>query len=200
MSSGHASHQIGIDVDFWLNPMPARPYTARERETVSAVSMLASGGQRVNPNIWTGAHARLLKRAASYPEVARIFIHPAIKKALCEGAGADRAWLHKLSPWWGHHYHFHVRLKCPKDSPQCKNQKPVGAGDRCGAELNKWLARIRPPRKEPSAPPKPRKAKPQITLADLPAECTTMLRRAGVLEGGARTVGAAPASNAAKRN
>jgi penicillin-insensitive murein DD-endopeptidase len=182
MSSGHASHQIGMDVDFWLNPMPAKTYTAREREDVSAVSMLASGGQAVDPNIWTDAHAKLLKHAVSYPEVARIFVHPAIKKALCNGAGTDKTWLHKVQPWWGHHYHFHVRLSCPKNSPECENQPPLGADDGCGAELDKWLQKIKAPETPPKEPTTPPKSKPQLTLAELPSACTAMLKAAGALE------------------
>ena len=30
----------------------------------------------------------------------------------------------RLRPWWAHHDHFHVRLKCPADSPQCVPQEP----------------------------------------------------------------------------
>jgi penicillin-insensitive murein endopeptidase len=186
MSSGHASHQIGIDVDFWLNPMPDRTYTAQERENISAVSMLAPSGQTVDPGIWSANHAKLLRRAVSYPEVARIFVHPAIKKALCDGAGNDKSWLHKVHPWWGHHYHFHVRLRCPSDSPECENQKDTGNGDGCGAELDKWLKLIKPPPKEDS---KPAKGKPPLTLAQLPAACTAMLKQAGALEAG-KTAGA----------
>ena len=37
----------------------------------------------VDPDKWTPLHTQLIKRAASYPEVARIFVHPAIKKELC---------------------------------------------------------------------------------------------------------------------
>ena len=69
---------------------------------------------------------KLIKRAASYPQVARIFVHPAIKKALCQMAtqvGKDRAWLGKVRPWWNHHYHFHVRLTCPPGMEGCENQK-----------------------------------------------------------------------------
>lgn len=198
MSSGHASHQIGMDVDFWLNPMPAKTYTAEERENISAVSMLASDGQTVDPNIWTETHAKLLKHATSYPEVARIFVHPAIKKALCESAGADKAWLHKIEPWWGHHYHFHVRLSCPKDSPECENQRPLPDGDGCGAELEKWLKMIKKPDK-PETPPKqpttPPKSKPPITLAELPPACTAMLKAAGALDPG-KTAGTTAATAA----
>jgi len=30
---------------------------------------------------------------------------------LCDQAGRDRGWLAKVRPWWGHYYHFHVRMK-----------------------------------------------------------------------------------------
>ena len=40
MLTGHASHQIGLDADIWLTPMPDRRLSASERETMSAVSMI----------------------------------------------------------------------------------------------------------------------------------------------------------------
>jgi len=39
MVSGHSSHQIGLDVDIWLTPMPDRVLTPEERENMTAVSM-----------------------------------------------------------------------------------------------------------------------------------------------------------------
>ena len=33
MLSGHASHQIGLDADIWLNPMPNRKLSARSGRT-----------------------------------------------------------------------------------------------------------------------------------------------------------------------
>ena len=48
--------------------------------------------------------------------------NPAIKKALCRDVKGDRSWLHKIRPVYGHNYHFHVRIGCPKDSPDCKAQ------------------------------------------------------------------------------
>ena len=85
MLTGHASHQVGLDADIWLTPMPDRRLTNQEREDLSATSMLADDKVSVDPKIWTDAHARLIKRAASYSAVERIFVHPAIKKALCDG-------------------------------------------------------------------------------------------------------------------
>ena len=50
MRTGHASHQIGLDVDLWLTPMPDRRLTGEEREMISAVSMLAAGTRTVDPS------------------------------------------------------------------------------------------------------------------------------------------------------
>ena len=173
MLTGHASHQIGLDADIWLNPAPPRRYTEAERETVSAVSVVINR-EKINPEIWTEAHARLLRRAASYPEVARIFVHPPIKKALCDWARGDRSWLRKIRPWWGHVYHFHVRLRCPAGAPLCKDQPAPPPGDGCGAELASWLKE--PPKpKEPVKPKKPPKPKPEMTIAALPDACRAVL-------------------------
>ena len=89
MLTGHASHQVGLDADIWLTPMPDRRLSEKEREELSATSMLAADQVSVDPKVWTDAHVRLLKRAASYAGVERIFVHPAIKKALCEAAAKD---------------------------------------------------------------------------------------------------------------
>jgi len=174
MLTGHASHQIGLDADIWFTPMPDRRLTEKEREELSAISMLGPDKLSVDAKIWTESHVRLVKRAASYPEVDRIFVHPAIKKALCEGAdkmGSDRSWLRKVRPYWGHHYHFHIRMSCPAGSASCKDQAAPPPGDGCGKELSDWLALIAAPPK----PKKPSKPKPPMTLAQLPGECRAVL-------------------------
>ena len=40
MLTGHTSHQVGLDADIWLTPMPDRILTPQEREDMIAVSML----------------------------------------------------------------------------------------------------------------------------------------------------------------
>jgi len=100
MLTGHTSHQIGLDADIWLTPMPDRILSEQEREDMTAVTMLKDPFT-VDPEVFTMLHAKLIKRAASYPQVARIFVHPAIKKALCQMApqmGKDRSWLAKVRP------------------------------------------------------------------------------------------------------
>lgn len=171
MRTGHASHQIGLDADLWLTPMPDRVLSAKERESISAVSMLADGSRHVDPRKFTEAQARIIRRAALDTEVERIFVHPGIKQALCLWAGEDRDWLHKVRPWWGHDAHFHVRLSCPPGQSLCRRQEPAPPGDGCGKELEWWLSdEPWKPAKPPAKPPKP------MMLADLPAECREVLR------------------------
>ncbi len=175
MITGHASHQVGLDADIWLTPMPDRELTRREREEMSATMVVASDRTDVDPNVWTPAHGALIKIAAEQPQVQRIFVNAAIKKALCREAGADRGWLHKVRQYWGHDYHFHVRIRCPADSPDCKPQAEAPAGDGCGKDLDWWFkdSVLHP---KPSPPPKtPPKPKPQITMKDLPPACRQVL-------------------------
>jgi penicillin-insensitive murein endopeptidase len=179
MLTGHASHQVGLDADVWFTPMPDHRLSEKEREELSATSMLADGRVSVNPKVWTEAHVRLLKRAASYEEVERVLVHPAIKKAVCEASKEekDRDWLSKIRPYWGHYYHFHIRIGCPKGSTSCEHQPSVDDdNDGCGAELTRWLKLVKPPPR-PVPPPsaKPRPEKRPITLDQLPAECRTVL-------------------------
>ncbi len=171
MVTGHASHQIGLDADIWFTPMPDHVLSASERESMAAGSLLIKGKLAINPRKWSDVDARLLERAASYPEVARIFVSAAIKQKLCDTVGSDRAWLRKLRPWWGHDDHFHVRLTCPPGLAGCVNQAPPPPGDGCNASLAWWFKPHPPPKK----PKKPYKPPPELTLASLPAACTNVL-------------------------
>jgi penicillin-insensitive murein endopeptidase len=177
MITGHASHQIGLDADIWLTPMPGHRLNRNERENLEATSMLDSTGLAVDTKIFSEKQVALIKRAASYPEVERIFVHPAIKKALCKMAGTDRAWLGKVRPWYGHYFHFHMRIKCPEGMTSCVPQPPPTGDDGCGKEVDQWLARVIPS-KVPLEPRPPGKAKPPgvpIMLSDLPKECQVVL-------------------------
>jgi len=175
--SGHASHQVGLDADIWLNPMPDHVLTYREREDTSAKSMLDKTQLAVDPKVFTDKQVALIKRAASYREVQRIFVHPAIKKALCERAGKDRGWLAKVRPLWGHHYHFHIRIYCPNGG--CRTQAPVGGGDGCGKEVDNWLKEIAKSLKRSQPKPGEKVVPPSAlrmtTMDQLPAECRTVL-------------------------
>src|SRR5476651_1961856 len=49
---GHASHQIGLDVDIWFMPMPNHELSKKEREEISASDLVAPDRLRVNPKTW----------------------------------------------------------------------------------------------------------------------------------------------------
>jgi penicillin-insensitive murein endopeptidase len=168
MLTGHTSHQVGLDADIWLTAMPNRPLSREERELMSATNVVAPDKLDVDPGVWTHTHTRLIRIAANDPEVERIFVNAAIKKAMCRESPTQRGWLHKVRPWWGHNYHFHVRINCPADSPDCKPQPPAPPGDGCGKDLDFWFkdAVLHP--RPPKVPPKP---KPPLTLASLPPAC-----------------------------
>jgi penicillin-insensitive murein endopeptidase len=173
MLTGHASHQIGLDADIWLTPMPNRRLSEREREEISAVPVVEPGPHVADPRVWTDGHFRLIRRAASNPRVDRIFVAPGIKKKLCETERGPRGWLGKVRPYWGHNYHFHVRLSCPAGAQGCRNQDPPPKSDGCGEELAYWYsdAPYRPAPK-PAKPPKP------VTLAGLPNACRAVIASA----------------------
>jgi penicillin-insensitive murein DD-endopeptidase len=173
MLDGHSSHQIGLDVDIWFAPMPDHPLTSADREFMPALSVVGLDGREVNRQAWTSAHLAVVKAAAEDSEVMRIFVNAAIKKEMCSEAGQDRGWLAKVRPWWGHSAHFHVRLRCPADSPQCKGQPPVPRGDGCGRALDFWFQpSILYPKPPLNAPPKPGR---QLTLAGLPRACRAVV-------------------------
>ncbi|MFC5386728.1 penicillin-insensitive murein endopeptidase [Aquamicrobium segne] len=172
MLTGHASHQIGLDADIWFMPMPNRKLTIQERENISAVSLIDPKTRKVIEKRWTPAHAQLLKRAASYGEVERVLVHPGIKKKLCDTVTGDRAWLRKIRPFWGHDYHFHIRIGCQPGSPDCKRQEKVAAGEGCDKSLAWWFTE-EPwrPNPNPDAP----KARDVMTMAALPNACRAVL-------------------------
>ena len=173
MLTGHASHQIGLDIDIWMRPADDLALSTKQREEISSISMRRANGAYVNDQ-WTKQHHNIIKAAASDPRTARIFVFPGAKVQMCKDENGDRAWLNKVRPWWGHHYHFHVRLSCPAGATNCKNQAPPPPGDGCN-DAERWVRDIlNPPPPNPNAPK--RKPKPPLTLARLPQQCVSVLQ------------------------
>jgi penicillin-insensitive murein endopeptidase len=173
MITGHASHQVGLDADIWLTPMPNRRLSREEREEMSAVMMVREDRRDIDPKVWTPTHLAVIRDAAQEPTVERIFVNAAIKKALCREARGDRGWLSKVRPMYGHDYHFHIRIKCPPGSGECESQPPPKESEGCSAgDLAYWFKDSVLHPKPPKTPPKP---KPPMTLAQLPAACRQVL-------------------------
>ena len=171
MLTGHASHQIGLDADIWLTPMPDRTLDKQTRETMRAKMMVRDDRLDVS-NLWTADQMAVIRAAALDSQVERIFVNAAIKKAICRDATGDRSWLSKVRPMYGHDYHFHVRMLCPPGENACTPQTPPKDGDGCGSELDYWFSDAVLHPRPPATPPKPPH---QITMAELPAACRDVL-------------------------
>jgi penicillin-insensitive murein endopeptidase len=171
MLTGHSSHQLGIEGDIWLAPMPDRRLSPAERDEMPSTNVVAADGLDIDPAVWSPVYRKLFEAVAKQPGVARIFVNAAIKRALCREAGADRAWLSRIRPWWGHNYHFHIRLSCPAGSAACEGQPPPAADDGCGKDLDWWFTQeaLHPP------PPSQRVKSPRV--ADLPRACAGLVGR-----------------------
>jgi penicillin-insensitive murein endopeptidase len=182
MTSGHTSHQIGLDADVWMLPPSRLNLTRRERENISSISVRTEDQRRINAN-WTAQHHALLRAAASDPRVDRIFVAAAVKIEMCRTATrADTAWLQKVRPMHGHNHHFHVRLRCPAGERHCQTQTPTVAelsngGNGCDDTLTWWVTEyLDPPARVPQAPRQPAPRHPrQFTLGDLPPQCAQVL-------------------------
>ncbi|KIC50161.1 peptidase [Tateyamaria sp. ANG-S1] len=172
MLTGHRSHQIGLDVDVWMLPARNLTLSAADRENISSISTRRSSGAYVNSN-WTRQHHEIIKAAASDSRTARIFVFPGAKVQMCKDETGDRSWLRKVRPWWGHHYHFHVRLNCPRGARGCVDQAAPPPGDGC-ADAQEWVNNIlNPPPPDPNAPaPRPRR---ELRVGDLPQQCSGVL-------------------------
>ncbi len=173
--SGHASHQIGLDADIWLTPMPDHLLVARgARGDVGGHDGASRSARRRSARSSRRAIWMVLRDAAQEPAVQRIFVNAAIKKALCREAKGDRSWLSKIRPWYGHDYHFpypHGAARPAAANARASRRSPEDEGCK-RADLAYWFkdSIIHP--EPPKEPPKPSHG---ITLAQLPAACKRVL-------------------------
>jgi len=175
LPSDHNSHQVGLDADIWLTPLPATRLTASELESYEPPLMVDLATLTANA-LFGPAQYAMLKHAAQSPDVERIFVSPPLKRALCERTPvAERDWLRKIRPWRGHMEHMHVRLACPAGSDDCKAQDAPPVGDGCGAELSSWFDNTAWSRQAPTKYV-PEKA---MRLDGLPKQCRSLLSERG---------------------
>lgn len=182
MTSGHASHQIGLDADIWMLPPRRLDLSRAEREEISSIPVRSADQRSITEN-WTPRHQAVMRAAALDPRVDRVFVAAAVKIEMCRTATrADRKWLQKIRPIQGHDTHFHVRLKCPRGARHCETQTPTvselsDGGDGCDDTLMWWVSEeYLNPKPDPNAEPAPRqRGARDYTLADLPRQCRNVL-------------------------
>ncbi|WP_248214377.1 penicillin-insensitive murein endopeptidase [Microbulbifer sp. CAU 1566] len=177
-SSGHRSHQMGLDADIWFSQderAAERPLSSWERDNISAIPMADERKHILLEKNWDPRIPNILRIASEDPRVARIFVHPTVKRKMCDIAGSDNEWLRKVRPWWGHNYHFHVRLNCPPEDKNCKPQAPP-RGKPCEGGLDWWFSDEFYAILNGTAPtkPKPKPEKPP-KKPEMPTQCAQVL-------------------------
>lgn len=131
----HASHQNGLDADV---AFLRRNQTEQNPEaTTGFQEKFVSPAGKVTANFdmernW--AYAKILIESG---RVQRMFVDQALKTAFCSHARATgelenaKETLRRIRPYESHEDHFHVRLTCPKNSPDCMAQTEVPPGPGC---------------------------------------------------------------------
>ena len=134
MLTGHASHQVGLDADIWLTPMPDRELTpagargdvghhgGRRRPQGCRSEDLDAGARGGDQGRRAGSAGRAHLRQPRHQEGAV----PRRRQTTARGCS-------KVRPYWGHDYHFHIRIACPGRQPRLQPQPPRAAGDGCTA-------------------------------------------------------------------
>ena len=168
LPTGHRSHQNGLDVDLWYGPS-AKPLTSGSIPAPPTMVDLHTG--KLLPG-WNSRVASLIEAAAANAAVDRIFVHPAIKRALCQDKGRAGPWLQRVRPWWGHHDHLHVRLRCPTDDTDCKEPQSLPAGPGCDASLDWWFS-------EDARTTAAKRGPPGEGAPAMPEQCESLLEEEG---------------------
>jgi penicillin-insensitive murein endopeptidase len=170
MGGGHVSHQRGLEVDIGLDMRPRPPMTPGERENHTLVSVVRTDRRGVEPGVWNGRVATLLRLAATLPGTDRVLVNPAIKRQLCNEVTGDRGWLRRIRPWYGHAAHLHVTFRCPPDQPECRDLAAPPAGDGCDSTLQWWFDQLDAPAAPRAGPPPRPPAPPEACRAILAAQ------------------------------
>ena len=83
-------------------------------------------------------------------------------------------WILKIRPWYGHHDHYHVRLKCPEKSPHCVTQEKVTEPICDSEELEEWFT---DEAKEKQRAYFKHQLKEKEEVPELPTQCLEVLKK-----------------------
>lgn len=140
--SAHASHQSGLDADIWyLRHQPwvqKNSIRAKDREKFQPVSMVDRQRFRIKKT-FREEETEILRKFSESTEVDRILVHFVIKKHLCQKY-PDAPWIRKIRAWFGHDYHFHLRLTCSSADRLCQSGEAIPPGNGCDETLEWWFS------------------------------------------------------------
>ena len=170
LMGGHASHQVGLDADVYLDISAPRPVlSAAARDAIELPSLVRADQRGVEMARWRPGHVTLLRLAAGLPGVDRVLVNAAIKQQLCvEVPDGQREWLRRIRPWYAHSAHMHIHFRCPAGQPDCGDLPLLPVGDGCDASLQWWFDRLDLPPEKAIARVPPQKPR-------VPAACGPIL-------------------------
>jgi penicillin-insensitive murein endopeptidase len=142
---GHASHQNGLDADLVYYRTSHREQSAADGDagfietfvTGEGADHADVAGTHASPDLDVARSWELIKLLSASHRLARIFMHPAIKRAFCQEARSrgelqsESRTLSRLRPLDNHDDHMHVRISCPTESPGCVPQPEPDADPGC---------------------------------------------------------------------
>ena len=134
MLTGHASHQIGLDADIWLTPMPDRASHRPSGRRCRRRTWCGPDRLDIDPAVWTPAHPRSSARVAGAGGGAHLRQPGDQEGAVPRGRRGPRLAVEGPAD---------VRPQLPFPHPPrlpgraraCADQDPPPGGDGCGAEL-----------------------------------------------------------------
>lgn len=121
LAKGHKSHQNGTDVDIVYlrnSPEEQKPNGPMHWQEYFV------HGKKISKNFDVLRNWQLIKNILIKPEVALVLVDASIKKIFCDRFSSKESHqmlFDKLAVAPYHKSHFHVRVRCPKNSPNCKN-------------------------------------------------------------------------------
>ncbi len=169
----HSSHQTGLDADIWYRLYSQKQNLSQtDIEDLKPIDMVSKDGSTMG-ELWSSENEEILKTFAQNDKIERIFVNPIIKKNFCTKFKSED-WQKKIRPWWGHNEHFHVRLKCPDNSPDCTMKGQAIKDDGCGKDLDWWFS------EEAKLPKSKKEAEGKISEEELfeklPERCKPILQ------------------------
>jgi len=129
----HESHQCGVDGD--IRFLSKDHHIQPDNGTGFEEQFVING--KLSPNFDLARNWALITGFLATGRVNRIFMATPIKKGLCSYATSinqktlfKNAFRH-LQVLENHTDHMHLRITCPRNSPQCENQEPPSPDTEC---------------------------------------------------------------------
>ena len=184
MITGHTSHQIGLDADIWLTPMPDRILTPQEREDITATSMLKDPFTVDPSDLDAAAYQadqarRVLSAGRAHLRASRRSRRCSASRPARTGPGSARCVPGGTTTTTSMSPHLPARCGRVREPETGERRRRLRQGARqlvLDAAQGGAIA-VGATRRRLDAKPAPKK--PPLGLGDLPTECTAVLNSGG---------------------